>query len=314
VDGKRAGIWRPLSRQNTTWFDQQLQLTPTLTRGKRSIAVKNEFVSSDLDFNEFYYAAHCQSKRSMEWALTDLLNVGWNNEHDEAYHDYQISDQTWEGLRYKYTYGGQRETHALSSIEALNEIYITLEFDEHQTVHQPLGSFFGVSLGKFDVRTLLLSVDSFVADGAFTSWFPMPFSKFFRMSLTRNSQTVDGMASVKWHRDESLKTSTDWGYFSTQHRRADTKTGKLWPFLSVGGAGVAYGVTHAMRGSILPPNNTLEFLEGDFQTWYNRTKPGPFKDAALLGTGTEDFYESGWSVPRPYTRTAIPLTRPQVFR
>jgi hypothetical protein len=49
-----------------------------------------------------------------------------------------------------------------------------------------------------------------------------------------------------------------------------------------------------MRGSILPPNNTLEFLEGDFQTWYNRTTPGPFKEAAILATGTEDFYESGW--------------------
>ena len=85
-----------------------------------------------------------------------------------------------------------------------------------------------------------------------------------------------------------------WGYFSTQHRRAETTYGELWPFLSIPGSGVAYGVTHAIRGSILPPNNTLWFLEGDFRTWYNRTTPGPFKTAALQGTGTEDFYESGW--------------------
>lgn len=303
VDGEDAGSWEPLPSENATWYDQVLMLDPTLIDGKSSIKFRNSFVSSDLDFNEFYYATHCKSHSSGDWRLTDLLNVGWNNLYDEEYHDYEISGETWQGLRQWYTYGGERKNEAQESIDALDSIYLTLEFDGYQTVVQPLGSFFGVALGKFGVRSLLMSVDNLTPDGAFTSWWPMPFAKSFSLSLSRfavppgSGPPVEGSISVKWHKDKSLKASKDWGYFATQYRRAETITGKLWHFLSEAGAGVAYGVTHAIRGSIKPPNNTLEFLEGDFKTWYGRTKPGPFKQAAILGTGTEDFYESGWCVP-----------------
>ena len=296
VDGESAGEWQPLSSENATWYDQVLFFKPELTKDKSSIIIQNTFISSDLDFNEFFYAIHCKSKSSDEWQLVDLLNVGWNNQHDEAYHGYEIMGETWEGLRQWYTYGGEHRTKAQESIDALDSIYLTLEFDGHQTVAQPLGSFFGVALGKFGVRSLFLSVDNLAPNGAFSSWWPMPFSKSFKLSLSRpgSGTPVDGTISVKWHEDNSLKSANDWAYFNTQYRRKQTVTGKLWHFLSDSGAGVAYGVTHAIRGSILPPNNTLEFLEGDFQTWYGRTTPGPFKQAAILGTGTEDFYESGW--------------------
>lgn len=199
-----------------------------------------------------------------------------------------------------YAYSGDRETNAEQSIQSLAGIYLMLEFDGQQTVSQPLGSFFGVALGKFGVRNLLMSVDDLASNGAFTSWWPMPFSKSFKLSLSRlttllePAEPIEGTVSVKWHHEKTFKSTNDWGYFATQYHRAETVTGKLWQFLSETGSGVAYGVTHAIRGSILPPNNTLEFLEGDFQTWYNRMKPGPFKQAAILGTGTEDFYESGW--------------------
>jgi hypothetical protein len=289
-------VWSPLSSQNSTWYDQQLILPSRSTNGKSAITIQNTFVSSDLDFNEFYYAAHCQSHSSSDWELTDLLNVGWNNLHDEAYHSYQITGETWQGLRQFYTYGGERKNRAQESVDMLSDIYLVLEFDGHQTVNQPIGSFFGASLGKNDVRTLLISVDSLGINGAFKSWFPMPFSNSFKLSLKQSPGNVGGTVTVSWHKDPIFKETDNWGYFSTQYRQAETKKGQLWPFLSKGGAGVAYGVTHAIRGSILPPNNTLEFLEGDFQTWYNRTTPGKFKQAALLGTGTEDFYESGWYV------------------
>lgn len=272
VEGQTAGQWEPLARENATWYDQVLLLKPSLTHGKSSITVENTFASADLDFNEFFYAAHCLSKDSQHWELTDLLNVGWNNLHDEAYHDYQITAETWEGLRQWYHYGGERATKAQDSIDALNGVFLNIEFDDQQTVSQPLGSFFGVALGKFTVRSLLLSVDNLAPNGAFTSWWPMPFSKSFKLSLSRSTgATVSGTMSVKWHQDDSFKPIGNWGYFATQHRRAKTITGRLWHFLSAPGSGVAYGVTHAIRGSILPPNNTLEFLEGDFQTWYNRT-------------------------------------------
>ncbi|KAF2095799.1 hypothetical protein NA57DRAFT_78579 [Rhizodiscina lignyota] len=318
VDSQAAGQWQDSGNsENATFYDQVLELKPLFTQGKSSISVKNTFVSSDLDFNEFYYATHCIHASGEDWALTDLLNVGWNNQHDEAAHNYQIAGQTWQGLRQWYHYSGDRASQAQQSIDALDSIYIEMEFDGKQTVSQPIGSFFGVALGKSDVRSLLLSVDTFMENGAFTCWFPMPFSKSTKISLSRSGKPVSANISVNWHEDQKFQSnhcSKEWGYFSTQHRRSETTTGQLWSFLSKSGSGVAYGVTHAIRGFILPPNNTLEFLEGDFQTWYNRTSPGPFKDAAALGTGTEDFYESGWyfadaEVP-PYGVTAVPYGMP----
>ena len=307
IDGRPAGEWQPLSSENATFFDQVLVLGPETTKGKSIVMVKNTFVSSDLDFNEFYYASHCTMEDSSDWHLTDLLNVGWNNLHDEAYHEYEITGKTWEGLRQWYHYGGNRASKAQHSIDALNSIHITMEFDGRQTVTQPLGSFFNVALGKFSVRSLLLSVDNLVPNGAFTSWWPMPFSKSFKVSLSRASGAlVEGTISVRWHEDKELESRDDWGYFATQHRRANTVNGSLWHILSDASSGIAYGVTHAIRGSIQPPENTLEFLEGDLQTWYGRTSPGPFEQASLLGTGTEDFYESGW-----YVELSLKVLEPQ---
>lgn len=141
-------------------------------------------MSSDLDFNEFYYAAHCRRAGDENWTLTDLFNVGWNNQHDEAAHEYRITIQTWEGLHQWYRYDGGRGSRAQQSIDALNDISIHLKYDGKETVSQPIGSFFGIALGKFDVRSLLQSVDTFVDNGAFTSRFPMPFSKSMELSLS----------------------------------------------------------------------------------------------------------------------------------
>jgi hypothetical protein len=130
--------------------------------------------------------------------------VGWNNLHDEAHHDYEVTGQTWQGLRQWYIYSGEREENMQKSIDSLDGIYLTLEFDGHQTMSQPLGSFFGVALGKFGVRNLFLSVDNLVADGAFTSWFPMPFSRSFKLLLSRvmtllePAPPVEETASVRW--------------------------------------------------------------------------------------------------------------------
>lgn len=315
IDGQDAGYWEDSGASaNATWGDQVLEIHPDRTTGKSKVTVQSSFVSSDLDFNEFAYAAHCLPNGSEDWQLTDILNVGWNNQQDEKAHSYSIVKPTWQGLRSMYTYGGEREAGAQNSIDALNDIDIHMEFDGRTTVNLPLGSFFDVALGKNDVRSLLLSVDSLVENGAFTSWFPMPFSDSFKMSLTRTStgQPVPGSVSVRWHKQDL--PAKGWGYFSTEHRRAQTVTGQLWNLLSKPGSGVVYGVTHAIRGSILVPNNTLEFLEGDFQVWYDRTSPGPFKDAAILGTGTEDFYESGWyfadAEAPPYGVVAVPYSMP----
>ncbi|KAJ6442269.1 Non-hemolytic phospholipase C [Purpureocillium lavendulum] len=289
---------------NGTWFDQVVDIPAAATKGKSKVDVSVACLSSDFDCNEFLYALHCEADGawatsgyvpSKDWTLMDVLNVGWNNENDEKSHGYNIQGQTWDGLR-QFTYNDDEHTDA-----ATPDIRLSLTFDGKKTVSQvPMGAFFAASLAKGLTRSLLLSVDSLVPNGAWTSYFPMPFSESASLTLMSGdgsplNATVDAVVQP-CSGSAPAPGASAWGRFSVQHRRGPTTPGQLWPLLYTGGRGVAYGVTHTFRGSILQPANTLEFLEGDEQAWLNRTTPGGFNDttATLRGTGTEDFYESGW--------------------
>jgi hypothetical protein len=317
-----------------TWVDEVLPMEPFLTNGRSSIRVENHFESSDLDINEFYYALHCLPNgtswsnprygSSQNWTLMDVLNVGPNNPNDEKGHKYTITNQTWNGVRY-YRYNGTRGSQAAQSLELISNLYLTLSFDGQETVNAPVGSFFGSGLGKFDVRSLMLSIDTMMDNGPFTSWWPMPFTQSTTVGLVnKGNGTVHGSVDLVWadwadpsscSADASSGGNATWGYFSTQYNRSETVTGEYWNFLSTQGRGVAYGVSHALGGAILPPSNTLAFLEGNEEVWANEDgKQGPFTDATMHGTGTEDFYESGWyftdAQDGPYGSDAVPFAMP----
>ena len=181
----------------------------------------------------------------------------------------------------------------------MSDAKISIAFDGKETVSNvPVAAFFGAGLAKSQVRSLMLSVDTMVPNGAWTSYFPMPFTQNASVSLVSTDGSVqDATVEAVLERCEAdTLVEGGWGYFQTEYRRDFTTPGQLWPLLSTEGPGVAYGVTHTLRGDILKPSNTLEFLEGDEQVWLNQTTPGSINGttATLLGTGTEDFYESGW--------------------
>lgn len=46
-------------------------------------------------------------------------------------------------------------------MDLLTGANLRLNFDGCQTVFSPIGSFFGSGLGKFDVRSLMLLMDTF---------------------------------------------------------------------------------------------------------------------------------------------------------
>lgn len=226
--------------------------------------------------------------------------------------NYQITGQTWQGVR-QYTYNDAG--HATTSIP---NITVSLSFDGKDTVSNvPLGALFGTAMTKSNVRSLMMSVDSLIDNGAWTSYFPMPFSKSATLTLNNGDSsplnaTIDAVVQPC---SGSVPSDSDWGYFSTQYTNGPTTPGELWPILSATGPGVAYGLTHTFRGAIVLPANTLEFLEGDEQVWLNRTTPGNSindTDVTMLGTGTEDFYESGWYFQdlQDNGQTAVPYAMP----
>jgi len=99
---------------------------------------------------------------------------------------------------------------------------------------------------------------------------------------------------------EAGLTSGSLGYFHATHSPlAHTVDGQDWTFLETTGQGVFYGVTHTMRGDI-PSGNRRNYLEGDERVYVDGAR-----SPTMHGTGTEDFYESGW-----YFRDGTTYTMP----
>jgi hypothetical protein len=109
VDGAHVGDWfnggsnptaAPGHDLDTRWRnDVGFEIPSTFTAGKSAITVKVAFVSSAVDWNEFYYWVYSKSGTSS--TLTDSIDVG--NTTSESAHSYVINTQTWSGshtLRY----------------------------------------------------------------------------------------------------------------------------------------------------------------------------------------------------------------------
>ncbi|HWD81127.1 MAG TPA: hypothetical protein VG497_19675, partial [Kribbella sp.] len=139
VDGAPAGEWAPLKAQGAQWYDQSVDLPAALTAGKSQITITNQFVSSDLDFNEFAY-----------WVDSgDKLDVGPNHVADEQAHGYSISKQNWSG-EHAMTYAATAADAARvkPSDTLLSGVRVQVTIDGQKRVDAPLGEFFGSGLGE----------------------------------------------------------------------------------------------------------------------------------------------------------------------
>ena len=303
VDGKAAGQWYHEKKLGPmTWAEQSVDLAPALTSGKSKLVIRNEFVSSTVDFNEFRYDVHSLVDGS--WVRTDVMDLGQHHPSDEAVHGYRVEKQQWQGRRYLYYPTDPDQVTA--SDDVLTGARLRISFDGATTVDAPIGEFFGSGLGEFDVRSLMFAMDP-AKDGWYTSWWPMPYAERAVVEIVNGSGRKISGASLELTSApdptvaERLRPNGSLGYFNATHRRSATENGKDWMFVDTSGRGVFYGVTHTMRGKLpLSVETPRLYLEGDERA---------YADGLLTpiqhGTGTEDFYESGW-----YFRTgsfAMPL-------
>jgi len=59
VNGSPAGVWyTPGSNMSHRWRDSDFLVHASLTSGKSQLVVTVQFVSSDIDWNEFKYSAY----------------------------------------------------------------------------------------------------------------------------------------------------------------------------------------------------------------------------------------------------------------
>jgi hypothetical protein len=145
VDGTLAGQWSGgAAIPAGPWADETIVVPSSLTAGKSQIMITNQFVSSDLDFNEFRYDVSCLVNQ--EWTRSDTVDVGPNHPSEESAHSYVISAQTWQGFR-TFSYPVDAQT-AANSLAVLSGARLQISFDGQTTVDAPIGEFFGSDLAS----------------------------------------------------------------------------------------------------------------------------------------------------------------------
>ena len=288
VDGAEVAEWAP-KPPSGHWDNQSVDLPASATAGKSSITIRNAYVSSDVDFNEFVYWV--DSTVGGEQKRTDTVDVGPEHTADEQAHDYAITGQSWQG-NHGGTYPPSDEDNAKvkTSDEILAGVRVQVSVDGKQRVDAPLGEFFGSGLGEYETKSLFYGMDP---DGWYSSWWPMPYRDRATVTLVNKSPHAlqGGTAEVTSGRDASLAddlSSGAAGYFTATSRRGEVQRGEDWIFADVTGHGKFVGVNHTMEGHI-PSGNTRNYLEGDERVYADGERT-----PAIYGTGAEDYYESGW--------------------
>jgi hypothetical protein len=289
VDGVAVADWPPLSQAGGChWVDQSVDLPASATAGKSSITIRNQFVSSDLDFNEFAYWV--DSSVNGQVTRTDTVDLGPAHTADEASHAYAIVKQTWQGSNtFCYPPSTQESAAVIASDDVLHNARLRISFDGQRTVDAPLGEFFGSGLGEYQVRALMYGMDT-SANGWYSAWWPMPYRDHATVELYNGSQhtITSGTAEVTSARSArwalALSPIGGAGYFRATSNSGPTTPGSDHIFLHAAGHGKFVGVTQTMQGP-----GSRGYLEGDERVYTDGAH-----SPQIYGTGTEDFYEGGW--------------------
>ena len=256
-----------------------------LTQGKTQITIKVQFVSAQIDWNEFYYWVKTERSNG-NLVQTDTLDVG--NTTSESAHNYTIVTQTWTGTR-TFTYPAPF-TLDTATLDILKNARVRAYWDGETipSVDVPLGFFFGIgSSGEGNMKGLLVGVDPMTH--TYYNYFPMPYGTSAWVALVNGSgQTITNATGVTQYNPMAYSNlNADSGYFVAQYNReAPTTTGRdfVW-------GNFPSGTGHVVGGLLTISNTTVDgVLEGDERIFINSSSYNP----QIHGTGTEDVFNGGF--------------------
>jgi hypothetical protein len=198
----------------------------------------------------------------------------------------------------------------------LKKIVLRMYWDDEKTpsVEAPIGDFFGLGNGEYFLyQSTPLSVG---ADKALNCFFPMPFQKHARITVTDEGQErIDSLYwNIDW-REYRSPLAPDTLYFHAQYRDAkpnvavpdakvnlDGKNNYVW--MEATGRGHFVGVTMSV----------IENADG----WWGEGDDMFFIDGQKLpsinGTGTEDYFLGAWDFsgkPFSYELFGAPVVGPE---
>jgi Protein of unknown function (DUF2961) len=180
------------------------------------------------------------------------------------------------------------------------------------SVETPIGDFFGLGLGDYFLyQSLPLSVGS---DKALNSFFPMPFQKHARITVTNDgAQKVDAFYFNIDYRIYSKPLPADQLYFHAQYRQATPAPGWTNQWRSNGdplvqkknlnGDGNYVWLEAAGRGHFV--GVTMSVLQNQ-DDWWGEGDDMFFVDGettpSINGTGSEDYFLGAWDFGgRPFS-------------
>ncbi|HOX29138.1 MAG TPA: DUF2961 domain-containing protein, partial [bacterium] len=154
------------------------------------------------------------------------------------------------------------------------------------SVEAPIGDFFGVGFSQYRHFS---SIPLGMTSGGYYCYFPMPFAKSARIEVENQSpkKITAFYYNIAFHKYESLKDPDKIAYFHARWRHEKTMPGSNYTLLEATGAGHYVGCNMNMQGS---KPFSLWFLEGDEMIYVDGEQHPP----AIHGTGTEDYFNSGW--------------------
>lgn len=188
-------------------------------------------------------------------------------------------------------------THFWNTVGAVDPFYgrtlilrIYYDGNEAPSVQAPLGDFFGVGHGAYaEFSSATVTVSSHGRSR--TCYWPMPFQKRFRMTITNDSPTEKVNSFyfyLNWQKHEQLPEDTH--YFHAEYRQDMPAQPGNYVIADIQGRGHYVGTVQSVHQVELG-----WFGEGD-DFFYIDGAEYP----QLRGTGTEDYFNDAWGF-RPFS-------------
>jgi hypothetical protein len=181
--------------------------------------------------------------------------------------------------------------------ETLRRTTLVMRFDGEETVHAPLGDFFGSGPGLNPYSSLPLVVE---ADGTLLSRWPMPYRRAAELEVHNlDGKTVSVSAELfveraPWRPDRLL--------FHARWRAPEdmpTKKPRDWNLITLEGQGIYVG-------------NMLD-IDYFARSWWGEGDEKIYVDGesfpGIFGTGTEDYYGYAWCDPGLFSHAYHNQTR-----
>jgi hypothetical protein len=198
----------------------------------------------------------------------------------------------------------------------LKKIVLRMYWDGEDTpsVEAPIGDFFGLGTGEYFLyQSIPLSVG---ADKALNCFFPMPFQKHARITVTNEGR--ERIDSLYWNIDWRMFHSqlpADTTYFHAQYRQATPNAAVPNAKFNLDGENNYVWMEATGRGHFVGVSmSVIENADG----WWGEGDDMFFVDGEKLpsinGTGTEDYFMGGWDFggkPFSYGLFGAPVVGPE---